>query len=68
VLRFRLGYGWWWVGKRKPNLYKYSYIYIFMMKKKMLCPFCEGTKYVPAEEGEDVNTCPDCKGKGFVYP
>jgi len=36
-------------------------------KKKSICPFCEGTKYVPAEDEKDVVVCPDCKGKGFVY-
>lgn len=39
-----------------------------MMKEKMICPFCEGTKYVPTKDGKDVVTCPDCKGKGYVYP
>jgi len=54
--------------EHKPNLYKYTYIYIFMVKEKMVCSFCEGTKYVPTEDGEDVVTCLDCKGKGYVYP
>jgi uncharacterized protein YbaR (Trm112 family) len=68
-------YGWWWVGENKTNLYKYLYIYIFMMKKNIVCPFCEGTKYIPAEdvvdsteEGLETIVCPDCKGKGYVYP
>ena len=53
--------------EHKPNLYKYLYIYIFMTKKKMICPFCEGTRYIPTEDEKDVIICPDCKGKGYVY-